>query len=80
MNINFIIKILYILFSIKKIYSEKNICISQQIRFKEIGLMKCITILNGNNVCLERNGIFTYNSLLTKILFKYNFNISIITG
>ena len=79
MNINFIIKILYILFSIKKIYSEKNICISQQIRFNEIGLMKCITILNGNNVCLERNGIFTYNSLLTKILFKYNFNISIIT-
>jgi len=56
------------------INSQDNLCISKEVDTKEIFKKKCETISNGNNVCVQNNGIFTYNSVLSKVLFEFDFS------
>lgn len=69
-------KLYFIIFVIRRILSEvvnnKN-CISSKYDENEIKLMKCKTISSGINICINEKGIYTYNSVLSNILYFYNF-------
>ena len=69
---------LYIFFSIiKELLSENNNCIFEILNFGSVQTKKCKSLSNGYNICLEMEGIFTYNSELTKIINYYIFNFAI---
>ena len=57
---------------ISEVINEKN-CLSSKYNPEEIEWMKCSTISNGIEVCINEKGIYTYNSVLSKILYSYNF-------
>ena len=75
-----------IIISVRNIISEvikENNCLFSKYNPKELEWMKCSTISNGINICINEKGIYTYNSVLSKILYSYNFtslNISITTN
>ena len=56
--------IIYFISFIAIIRSQENNCISKEVDTKQILKKKCETISNGNNVCVQNNGIFIYNSVL----------------
>ena len=66
--------IIYFISFIAIIRSQENNCISKEVDTKQILKKKCETISNGNNVCVQNNGIFIYNSVLTDVLFNYDFS------
>ena len=57
---------------ISEVINEKN-CLSSKYNPRELEWMKCSTISNGINICINEKGIYTYNSVLSKILYSYNF-------
>ena len=59
---------------IKEILSENSNCIYETSKFENLQTKKCKSLSNGYNICLEVEGIFTYNSELTKIINSYIFN------
>ena len=71
--------ILYIFFFsiLKKIVSENSNCILETSKFESVQTRKCKSLSNGYNICLEVEGIFTYNSELTKVINSYIFNITL---
>ena len=69
-NLFFIYFISFITF----INSQENNCISKEVETGGILKKKCETISNGNNVCVQEGGIFTYNSVLSNVLFEYSFS------
>ena len=73
-NIHTNLFIIYLISFITIINSQENNCISKEVDTKQILKKKCETISNGNNVCVQNNGIFTYNSVLANVLFNYNFS------
>lgn len=78
LNWNIIIRInLFLIYFISfttTINSQDRNCISKEIETHEIFKKKCETISNGNNVCIQNNGIFTYNSVLSNVLFEFDFS------
>lgn len=58
--------------TISEVIMENN-CLSSKYDPEEIEWMKCSTISNGIKVCINEKGIYTYNSVLSKILYSYNF-------
>ena len=69
-NLFFIYFISFIIF----INSQDNNCIFKEVETGGILKKKCETISNGNNVCVQESGIFTYNSVLSNVLFEYSFS------
>ncbi len=68
----------FIFFSIiKEIISENSICIYENLQFESLQTRKCKSLSNGYNICLEVEGIFIYNSELTKVINSYIFNITL---
>ena len=70
---------LFITILINKIFitAEGN-CILKKFKRNEIQRMKCKSVSTGYNICVETKGIYSFNSLLTKTLYYYDFS-SIIT-
>ena len=65
-----------IIITIRFIISEVikgNNCLSSKYNPKELEWMKCSTISSGIKVCINEKGIYTYNSVLSKLLYTYNF-------
>ena len=55
--------------------SSENKCVLKRYNNNEMkSKMKCKTVLSGYNICIDRNKIYSFNSLLTKILYEYNFS------
>ena len=66
--------LIYFISFIKFINSQDSNCISKEVETGSILKKKCETISNGNNVCVQEKGIFTYNSVLSNVLFEYSFS------
>jgi hypothetical protein len=66
--------LIYFISLITIINSQDSNCIFKEVETGEIFKKKCETISNGNNVCVQEKGIFTYNSVLSNVLFEYNFS------
>jgi len=65
-----------IIITIRFIISEVikgNNCLSSKYNPQELEWMKCSTISSGIKVCINEKGIYTYNSVLSQILYSYNF-------
>ena len=65
---------IFIFSIIKEILSENSNCIYETSKFDSLQTRKCKSLSNGYIICLEVEGIFTYNSELTKIINSYIFN------
>jgi hypothetical protein len=62
-----------ILFNI--IVSSQDYCFLKEYNIKEMeSKMKCKTVSAGYNICIDQNKIYSFNSLLTKILYDYDFS------
>ena len=72
---------LFVTILINKIFitTESN-CILKKFQSKEIQRMKCKTVSSGYNICVESKGIYSFNSLLTKSLYYYDFSSIIKIG
>ena len=66
--------LIYFISFISIINSQDSNCIFKEVETGAILKKKCETISNGNNVCVQEKGIFTYNSVLSNVLFEYNFS------
>ena len=64
--------IIYVRSIISEVIKENN-CLSSKYNPLELEWMKCSTISNGIKICINEKGIYTYNSVLSKILYSYNF-------
>ena len=81
MNTNYFSFLYIIFFSIiKDIFSENSNCISDISKFDKRHTRKCKSLSSGYNICLEEEGIFTYNSELTKVLNYYIFNFTLVNN
>jgi len=66
---------LFITLLINKIlFTIESNCILKKFNINEIERMKCKTVSSGYNICLESKGIYSFNSLLTKSLYHYDFS------
>ena len=64
--------IITVRFTISEVINGNN-CLSSKYNPKELEWMKCSTISNGIKICINEKGIYTYNSVLSKVLYSYNF-------
>jgi len=72
---------LFVTIIINKIFiSIESNCILKKFRTEEIQRMKCKTVSTGYNICVDSKGIYSFNSLLTKTLYYYDFSSIIKIG
>jgi len=65
---------LFIIILINIVTSTESNCILKQYNTKEFERMKCKTVSTGYNICVDEKRIYSFNSLLTKILYLYDFS------
>ena len=66
---------LFVIIFINKIFiTKEGNCILEKFQKEKIQRMKCKTVSTGYNICVETKGIYSFNSLLTKILYYYDFS------
>ena len=61
--------IITVRFTISEVINGNN-CLSSKYNPKELEWMKCSTISNGIKICINEKGIYTYNSVLSKVLYS----------
>ena len=72
-HLNLFIYIITILFNI--VASSENYCYLKQYTNREMrSKMKCKTVSVGYNICIDETKIYSFNSLLTKKLYEYDFS------
>ena len=72
-HLNLFIFIITILFNI--VFSSENYCYLKQYTNSEMrSKMKCKTVSVGYNICIDETKIYSFNSLLTKKLYEYDFS------
>lgn len=72
---------LFVFILINKIFiTKESNCILKKFNQNEVERMKCKTVSAGYNICVEKRGIYSFNSLLTKSLYYYDFSSIIRIG
>ena len=55
-------------------FSSENNCILKNDKINEMQRIKCKSVSSGYNICVNEKGIYSYNSLLTKLLYSYDYS------